>query len=476
MDINRGRCCLLIFLLIGVALVVYLKDAVMMKSKEAFFGPVDDQGDVNMNNSCVIRKTDFLGKLSDMSGQMKDTFKDNTKIDKDFEKLYMRFGVLLTHLLMSDYRFNNVFGLTELQTNVKMFRVTVYTMFNNMEKIRNPDRFNRLSQITLPKDVSLWEFHDTDYDNVRTRALKKMKFGLIKGGFLYNGRRFPGLERILVDFKKMLYAYSINTNDVFGRVFMEDSGLGRKFSKHYLRDRTRLGDLDRDFKDLYRMFRYNHNTNTNQNVHDDYVLTNDDFEYFNTKIIEMFPTLLPNPVWKLDTENNKINMFSNYPSDVRCEPTLNNVINPKVQCDTLRYDIRRVQGYFWLRSEIEKWKEFKDSRSLGENKRTIARKMLDYLDIGSNNRKEIFKDMVKKYFYGEEGNIFNKWDDGGTGSYGENYGKYANMKRMTYILQNFEPVVNRLFDPFIIPNGGNMETIRTIISPTCELPPEEPLF
>lgn len=477
MDINRDIIIKLFVLLSSVIIVVLLANYYSTQNKRDeieerfFFDPVDDQGDVNMNGSCVIRKTDFLAKLSDMSGQIKDTFKDDKNFEKDIEKLYMRFGVLLTYLLMSDHRYKNVFGLTELQTNTKMFRVILHTMFNNRDKIKDPDRFERLSQITLPKKVSLWEFHESDFDNVRTNALKKMKYGLVKGGFLYNnGKQFPGLESIFADYKNMFYAYALDADGVFGRVFTEDSGLARKFNKHYFRDRTKLKDLDRDFKDLYRMFRHENNTSTSQNVHDDYVLTDVDFEYFNSKIAQLFPTLLSKPEWKVDADNNKTNRFSNYPSDVTCEPTL---ISPTTDCDAMKYDIRRVQGYYWLRTEIEKWKEFKDNRALLENDRSIAGKMLDYLDQGSNNRKEILENMVKKYFYGEQGNIFNKWDDAGDGrKYKEHsYGKYANMKRMRFVLQNFEPTVNRLFDPFIIPNGGNMGTIRTIISPTCELPP-----
>jgi hypothetical protein len=472
------KVCLLFLLII----ILYLANCIW-RHREQFYGPVDEQSDVDMNSRCVINKTDYLSKLSDMNGQIKDTFKDNTKFDQNIIKLYKRFGILLTYLLMSDTRYKNIFGLTELQTNVKMFKVTIYKTFSNNDRINRPERFNKLSQITLSTDPSLWEVHETEYDNNNSIALKKMKKGLIEGGFEYDDdKTFKGLIQIYKEFKEMFYGYDINI-DIFQRVFIEDTNLENEFKKHYFRDNTRLKDLDTHFKEVYKIFRENYETDTNENenVGDHYRLKPEDFEFFNSKIIENFPSIIPDPVWKIQ-DGKEQRTFSNYPSSITCDhEDLEKKQNPKHKCENIKYDIRRVQGYYWLRTEIEKWKQFKDDESLSKNQRDIARRILDYLDKGSNNRKEIFKKMVKAYFYGEERNIFSKWDDNDDGNYGtlehpvygENYGRYGNMKRMKDNLHNYEHIVDKVMEPYIIPNSTNLEMIRTILVPDtskCELP------
>jgi hypothetical protein len=140
------------------------------------------------------------------------------------------------------------------------------------------------------------------------------------------------------------------------------------------------------------------------------------------------------------------------------------------------FDITRQQGYYYLRKEIEMWKKLIEKTS--GTKRYVAEEMLDYYDKGKNNRKEIFKKLVKELYHGEDKNIFGKWDDkkkryeydAAMNLYGNNE-NYSNMRR---IYHNIKMYSSRHKDLFVLfnPNPPPTEKEKLILRPECESMPD----
>lgn len=139
------------------------------------FSNVDEQADVNMNNSCLLNTNAFYEKLNSTKSRIINTFKDNNHIESDFQTLTSEFGVLITYMLLSNTLYYNVFNYNELQTNIRLFRVAIYKLFRDTRSISKPTLFSYLQK------------RDTDTD-----ALNEMKRMVMDGT-----RDFIGFTNIL---------------------------------------------------------------------------------------------------------------------------------------------------------------------------------------------------------------------------------------------------------------------------------------
>ena len=113
-----------ILLLVIIVCICYMnKDVVYEK-----FSKVEEQKDVDRNGKCLVPKNEGFPKLSQVNKKIEHCFKDNKNIDEDLKDIEKYFAVFLTDVFLSDTIFYNVFNLNELQTNVKSFRVLLYTL------------------------------------------------------------------------------------------------------------------------------------------------------------------------------------------------------------------------------------------------------------------------------------------------------------------------------------------------------------
>ena len=147
--------------------------------------------------------------------------------------------------------------------------------------------------------------------------------------------------------------------------------------------------------------------------------------------------------------------------------------------DGYAFNITRQQGYYYLRTEIEMWKKLIKQNKNNEEKKFVAEQMLDYYDKGKNNRKEIFKKLVKELYHGEDKNIFGKWDDKKK-RYGydetleelyENNEDYSNMRRIYHNIKHYSNRHKDLFELFN-PNPINDNNGKLILRPECESMPD----
>lgn len=382
------------------------------------FSKVEEQKDVDRNGKCLVPKNEGFPKLSQVNKKVEHCFKDNKNIDGDLKDIEKYFAVFLTDVFLSDTIFYNVFNLNELQTNVKSFRVLIYTLFNNTKFIKDPARHNLIKGrvesvkdgLNMMKQILL--FGNREHLGERIETID---------GFEYNG-----LKDLYDNYITIFTGKEINFEEVFRKVFIKKSNYKRDFNKHY----KLIGpfdDLDGAIKKITSMGNFSFT-----------------IEKFNNYITYMFGS-------QVDFQS--------------------------VYKDGYTFNITRQQGYYFLRTEIEMWKKLiKHNSGL---KKEIAEEMLDYYDKGKNNRKEIFKKLVKELYHGEDKNIFGKWDDKKK-RYGydeileelyENNEDYSNMRRIYHNIKHYSNIHKDLFELFN-PNPINDTNGKLILRPECESMPD----
>ena len=382
------------------------------------FSKVEEQKDVDRNGKCLVPKNEGFPKLSQVNKKVEHCFKDNKNIDEDLKDIEKYFAVFLTDVFLSDTIFYNVFNLNELQTNVKSFRVLLYTLFNNTKFIKDPARHNLIKgRVESVKD-----------------GLNMMKQILLFGNREHLGERiepidgfeYNGLKNLYDNYITIFTGKEINFEEVFRKVFIKKSNYIGDFNKHYKLDAP-FKDLDGAIKKITSMGKFSFT-----------------IEKFNNYITSMFGS-------QVDFQS--------------------------VYKDGYTFNITRQQGYYYLRTEIEMWKKLiKQNSGL---KKEIAEEMLDYYDKGKNNRKEIFKKLVKELYHGEDKNIFGKWDDKKK-RYGydetleelyENNEDYSNMRRIYHNIKHYSNRHKDLFELFN-PNPINDNNGKLILRPECESMPD----
>lgn len=390
------------------------------------FSKVDEQKDVDRNGRCLVPKNEGFPKLSQVNKKIEHCFKDNKNIDGDLKDIEKYFAVFLTDVFLSDTIFYNVFNLNELQTNVKTFRVLVYTLFNNNKFIKDPANHNLIKGkvgsvkkgLNMMKQILLFGNREKLGEKIEP----------------IDGFEYKGLKDLYDNYITIFTGKEINFEEVFRKVFIKKSNYKRDFNKHYKLNAP-YKDLDGAIKKIWER-----------------KLDKED------KKLSDFP-------FTIENFNDYITSLFHSQSDFQA-----------VYKDNYTFNITRQQGYYYLRTEIEMWKKLiKHNSGL---KKEIAEEMLDYYDKGKNNRKEIFKKLVKELYHGEDKNIFGKWDDKKK-RYGydaalklyENNEDYSNMRR---IYHNIKIYSNRHKDLFKLfsPNPSKEETKKLILRPECESMPD----
>ena len=381
------------------------------------FSKVDEQKDVDRNGRCLVPKNEGFPKLSQVNKKIEHCFKDNKNIDGDLKDIEKYFAVFLTDVFLSDTIFYNVFNLNELQTNVKTFRVLVYTLFNNNKFIKDPANHNLIKGkvgsvkkgLNMMKQILLFGNREKLGEKIEP----------------IDGFEYKGLKDLYDNYITIFTGKEINFEEVFRKVFIKKSNYKRDFNKHYKLNAP-YKDLDGAIKKITSMGKFQFT-----------------IEIFNNYITTLFGSL----------------------HDFQA-----------VYKDDYTFNITRQQGYYYLRTEIEMWKKLiKHNSGL---KKEIAEEMLDYYDKGKNNRKEIFKKLVKELYHGEDKNIFGKWDDKNE-RYGydaalklyENNEDYSNMRRIYHNIKHYSNRHKYLFELFS-PNPPVDEKEKLILRPECESMPD----
>lgn len=402
-----------IFLLLVIIICIcYINKNVIHEN----FSKVDEQKDMDRNNKCLVPKNEGFPKLSQINKKVEHCFKDNKNIDSDLKDIEKYFAVFLTDVFLSDTSFYNVFNLNELQTNVKSFRVLIYTLFNNSKFIKDPANHNlikgRVGSVkgALQMMNQILLFGNREKLGERIEPIK---------GFQYNG-----LKVMYDNYIKIFAGKEVNFEVVFREVFIDKSDYKQKFDKHY----KLIGQFDKLDGAIKKI------------------------------------TSISGRSFNIENFNNYIKSLFGSQTDFKAVYNGDNT-----------FDITRQQGYFFLRTEIEMWKKL-ISRNSGNHK-VVAEEMLDYYDKGANNRKEIFQKLVKELYHGEDKNIFGKWDDkkkryeydAAMNLYGNNE-NYSNMRRIYHNIKMYSSRHKDLFVSFN-PNPPT-EKEKLILRPECESMPD----
>ena len=254
-------------------------------------------------------------------------------------------------------------------------------------------------------------------------------------GFQYNG-----LKDLYDNYIRIFAGKEINFEEVFRKVFIKKSNYIGDFNKHY--------KLDAPFKDLDGAIK----------------------KIWKRKLEKEGKKLIEFPFNKTDFNTYIISLFDG-------QPLFSGDESNSLFSTDFPFDITRQQGYYYLRTEIEMWKKLiKQNSGL---KKEIAEEMLDYYDKGKNNRKEIFKKLVKELYHGEDKNIFGKLDDKKK-RYGydetleklyENNEDYSNMRRIYHNIKHNSNIHKDLFELFN-PNPINDNNGKLILRPECESMPD----
>lgn len=146
------------------------------------------------------------------------------------------------------------------------------------------------------------------------------------------------------------------------------------------------------------------------NKYNQYVLLQGPFSKLDKHIKEIFDK---------EMESRFANDYILIKSDI---DALNNHIKKKLELTDDTYNITVFQGYYHLRNFIE---VLKAKEKINNVVNDTAKRLLDYYDKGSNNRKEIFMKIFDKIFKNKTAP--GVWDDNNK-KYG--YDTYASMKRI----------------------------------------------
>ena len=217
----------LVILIILIFFVIYIS----YKNYEKFTD-VDEQRDVDISSKCLVQSSYFYADLSNFAKKLHETFRDNSNYNYYVKSLAGKFGELINSMLLSDQSYKNMYDLNEYETNLRMFKTTIFYTFKNLEMFPNVGYFHKLGSA----DPSI------------TNNMEKLKHILYYG----DKGQFQGLIKIFVDYvefftsKDMDHLISnLRTQNII------DGGLYDKYNKHFKLQHI-YKDLDGDIKKIYR--------------------------------------------------------------------------------------------------------------------------------------------------------------------------------------------------------------------------------
>jgi len=403
------------------------------------FTDVDKQSDVDSSSECLVQSSYFYADLSNFAKKLHETFRDNTDYNNDVKSLTGKFGELINSLLLSDQSYKNMYDLNEYETNLLMFKTTMYYTFKNNELFPFVGHFLKLNVV----DTSI------------TNNLDKLKHILYYG----DNELFKGLVKIFVDYVEFFTSKDMDSfiTKLYNEKIIDDD-LYIKYIRHFLL-KEKFKDLDGDIKKIYK-------DDMKRDFGDNYILQDSDIEDLNVYIRNELELPKESPISNIE-ERQKLYIASGLAQ-----------YNTENVFEIIDYDITKCFGYYHLRNFIEYLKDLKDYKfKNNSNKRKLAEKLLDYYDKGSNNRKEIMSKICERYF--ETRNVFGVWDDK-KGRY--RIHKYGVMNRIyqnidkQYIDSNIKSIdpqdpLNRIFKlleeykPIYQSSTQNIEDL--VLTPKC---------
>ena len=210
----------------------------------------------SVSKDCIVKNTDFFKTFKNFQKKFHETFRDTDKFTDDMKNYKEEFAEVLTHILVSEHDTSklNLLGFTECQTNVRLFKYFLGTLFRSTE-IMNDKEIDKRKLISNQQIVNFLKFYDSRPDKLEfpeniddinidtdTETLRTM----FKEIVLYDSS--IGLTSIIQEFHGLLDEYCEIREDIEQLKF---SG-----------DKDALKDREKDKKEFAKKVKKTYDNNT----------------------------------------------------------------------------------------------------------------------------------------------------------------------------------------------------------------------
>ena len=175
----------------------------------------------SVSKDCIVKNTDFFKTFKNFQKKFHETFRDTDKFTDDMKNYKEEFAEVLTHILVSEHDTSklNLLGFTECQTNVRLFKYFLGTMFQSTG-IMNEKEMDKRKLISNQQIVNFLKFYDSrpdklefpenidNVENMDTETLRTM----FKEIVLYDSS--IGLTSIIQEFHGLLDEYCKIRDDI----------------------------------------------------------------------------------------------------------------------------------------------------------------------------------------------------------------------------------------------------------------------
>ena len=116
----------------------------------------------SVDRHCIVKNTDFFKTFKNFQTKFHETFRDTNKFMDDMRNYKKEFAEVLTHILKSEHDTSkiNLLGYTECQTNVRLFKYFLGTLFQATGTL-NDDEIKKQKLISNAQIVNFLKLYNT---------------------------------------------------------------------------------------------------------------------------------------------------------------------------------------------------------------------------------------------------------------------------------------------------------------------------
>ena len=121
----------------------------------------------SVSKHCIVKNTDFFKTFKNFQKKFHETFRDTDKFTDDMKNYKEEFAEVLTHILKSEHNTSNLnlLGFTECQTNVRLFKYFLGTMFQSTG-VMNTKEIDKRKLISNSQIVHFLHFYNSRPDKL----------------------------------------------------------------------------------------------------------------------------------------------------------------------------------------------------------------------------------------------------------------------------------------------------------------------
>ncbi len=121
----------------------------------------------SVSKDCIVKNTDFFKTFKNFQKKFHETFRDTDKFTEDMKNYKEEFAEVLTHILVAEHNISNLnlLGFTECQTNVRLFKYFLGTMFQSTGIMSNKE-ISKRKLLSNTQIVQFLKFYNNRPDKI----------------------------------------------------------------------------------------------------------------------------------------------------------------------------------------------------------------------------------------------------------------------------------------------------------------------